>query len=72
MSVGILEDKRLDAGLSQRELAALAGVDRGTVRALEEEPPAKRPHPKTVRKLAAALGIKPAALAQLLRQEATG
>lgn len=71
MPVGILEDKRLEAGLSQRELAVMAGVDRGTVRALEKEPPAKRPHPKTIRKLAAALGIKPVVLADLLRQEET-
>ncbi len=72
MSVGILEDRRLEAALSQRELAVMAGVDLNTVRALEKDPPATRPHPKTVRKLAAALRIKPAELVELLRrQEAT-
>ncbi len=64
--MGILEQHRLDAGLSQRELAAKANVNPKTVIALEKDPPAKRPHPRTVRKLADALSIKPKELAPLL------
>ncbi len=66
--MGILREKRIAAVLSQRDLAIRAGVDRKTVVDLERCPH-KRPHPRTVRKLATALGIPPADLAGLLLQE---
>ena len=44
--------------LSQAELAALAGLTKPTVVGLEWPTP-RTPHPRTVRKLAAALGIEP-------------
>ena len=44
--------------LSQAELAARAGVTKQTVLALEK-PGHRRPHPRTVRKLAKGLGIAP-------------
>jgi transcriptional regulator with XRE-family HTH domain len=47
---------RLNKGLSQAELAALAGVSEYTVTRLETGQ-RKRPHPATRRKLAAALGV---------------
>ena len=65
--MGILKEKRLAAVLSQGELSDLAGVDRRTIILLEREPPSIRPHPKTLRKLATALGVEPAELAGLLR-----
>lgn len=68
MAVGILARMRLDLGYSQRDLAAVARVDRNTVKDLERDPP-RRPHPKTVRKLAMALGCTPAALAYLYQEE---
>ncbi len=67
--MSILKDKRLEAALSQRELADLAGVNIDTVAALEKDPPSTRPHPKTVRKLAEALGIAPVVLVGLFNQE---
>lgn len=65
--MGILKEKRLAAVLSQGELSDRAGVDRRTIILLEREPPGVCPHPKTVRKLATALGVEPAELAGLLR-----
>ena len=47
---------RLNQGLTQAELAALAGVSEYTVTRLERGQ-RKRPHPATRRKLAAALGV---------------
>ena len=44
--------------LSQAELAQLAGLTKATVVALEK-PDARTPYPRTVRKLAAALGVEP-------------
>lgn len=67
--MSILRAKRLEAALSQQELADRAGVDINTVGALEKDPVQHRPHPKTVRKLAEALGIAPAVLVGLFNQE---
>jgi transcriptional regulator with XRE-family HTH domain len=47
---------RLNAGLSQEELARAAGVSEATIKRLEMGK-GKRPHPSTRRKLAAALGV---------------
>ena len=67
--MNILKAKRLEAALTQQELATKAGVDINTVGELEKEPPGKRPRPTTVRKLAEALGIAPRVLYALFQQE---
>ena len=51
--------------MSQKELAAAAGVSNRTI--VDIEAGRVRPHPATLRKLAKALGVKPAALAEHLR-----
>lgn len=51
---------REQAGMSQVELAALAGVGHATVEVLETRP--RSAQGQTVRKLAAALGVQPADL----------
>lgn len=53
-----LRDRRQWRALSQAELAALSGVTKATIVNLEK-PAHRRPHPRTIRKLAAALGIEP-------------
>ncbi len=53
-----IREWRKRRALSQAELAELAGVTKATVVALEKSGH-RTPHPKTVRKLAAALGIRP-------------
>ena len=53
-----LREWRRRRALSQAELAARAGVTKATVVNLEQ-PGRRTPHPRTVRKLAAALGIEP-------------
>ncbi len=45
------------ASLSQKELAERAGVSRATIAELELGK--RKPHPKTRRKLAEALGVEP-------------
>ncbi len=67
--MSILKSKRLEMALSQKDLADLAGVDINTVGALEKDPPAYAPRPKTVRKLALALGIQPVVLVYLFTRE---
>ncbi len=67
--MSILKTKRLEAALSQQELADRAGVDINTVGALEKDPPSTRPRPQTVRKLAEALGIAPSVLVGLFNLE---
>ena len=67
--MGILKVLRQQALLSQRELAERADIDRRTIINLEKDPPAMRPFPQTLRKLAHALGVEPARLAPLLEQE---
>ncbi len=69
MSVGVLKDKRQAAGYSQRDLAVAAGVSHNTIKGLERDPPA-RPHGKTIRALAKALGIRPADLAGIYEEAA--
>jgi transcriptional regulator with XRE-family HTH domain len=51
-----LKEMRLDAGLSQEELHEMTGVSRDTISRMEtgDRP---NPHPKTLRKLAEALGV---------------
>jgi transcriptional regulator with XRE-family HTH domain len=51
---------RLDRALSQRDLAAAAGVAQATITRLEQGHRAA--YPSTVRKLAKALGVDPLAL----------
>jgi transcriptional regulator with XRE-family HTH domain len=55
---------RVFRSLSQAELAELAGVTKPTIVALEK-PEHRTPHPRTVRKLAKALGIAPHLLSEL-------
>ena len=59
-----LRELRQQQLLSQRELASKAGVAHKTV--VDIEAGKIRPHPSTLRKLAAALGVPPAALAEYL------
>lgn len=54
---------RLAAMLSQRELATKAGISHVTIARLEKS--GQDAHPRTVRKLAEALGVTPA---ELMRQ----
>lgn len=53
-----LREWRRRRALSQAELAARAGVSKATVVNLEH-PGRRTPHPRTVRKLAMALGVEP-------------
>src|SRR4051812_40693090 len=63
-----LRDARV---LSQQELAVQSGVSKTTI--VNIEAGRIRPHPATLRKLAAALGLEPGALAAALRRsEAEG
>jgi DNA-binding XRE family transcriptional regulator len=55
-----LRELRDEASLSQEELAERAGVSRTTIADLELGK--RTPHPKTRRKLAEALGVKPVEL----------
>jgi len=50
---------RLQHALSQAELAERAGVARSTLLKIEAGHPS---HPRTVRKIASALGVRPTAL----------
>ena len=51
-----LREVRLDAGLSQEELHQMTGVSRDTISKMEtgDRP---NPHPRTLRRLASALGV---------------
>jgi transcriptional regulator with XRE-family HTH domain len=60
-----LRELRLERLLSQRELADKAGVSPKTV--LDIETGKIRPHPATLRKLATALDVQPAALSEHLK-----
>lgn len=55
-----LREVRERAPLTQGELADKAGVRRQTVNSLEQGH--TEPHPRTIRALAKALGVEPAAL----------
>ena len=61
-----LRTLRQAASLSQRELAAAAGLSKATITKLEAGRHTARP--ATLRKLAAALEVEPSALADLLRR----
>jgi transcriptional regulator with XRE-family HTH domain len=52
-----LRTARLEAGLSQTELADASGVAQSTIATIESGKHPK-PHPKTLRKLAGALGVE--------------
>ncbi len=52
-----LHRRRREAGLSQVELAEASGVAQSTIAGIEGGNHAK-PHPRTLRKLAAALGVE--------------
>jgi len=65
-AVGLRELRQAKV-LSQRDLAERAGVTQKTI--VDTERGKIRPHPRTIRKLAAALGIEPEALAAELRRE---
>ncbi len=62
-----LRAARQRAGLTQSELAELAGVSRGTVHRLETLE--RGCYPQTLRKLATAFGVAPARLVGDLRSE---
>jgi transcriptional regulator with XRE-family HTH domain len=64
LTVGLREIRQAKV-LSQRALAELSGVSQKTI--VDVERGQKRPHPTTIRKLAAALAIAPEALAEQLR-----
>src|SRR5215475_2248571 len=64
-----LRRQRITAGLSQQELAERAGLSVAAVAALERGR-RRRPHPGTVRSLAAALGLPVEARAELLEAAA--
>jgi transcriptional regulator with XRE-family HTH domain len=61
-----LRELREERLLSQQELASRAGVSKTTI--VNIETGQIRPHPATLRKLAAALKVDPAALAEHLRR----
>jgi transcriptional regulator with XRE-family HTH domain len=61
-----LRELREQKLLSQQDLAVRAGVSKTTV--VNIEAGAIRPHPSTLRKLADALGVEPAVLAEYLRR----
>jgi transcriptional regulator with XRE-family HTH domain len=57
-----LKRARLEACMTQSELARAAGVRRETIARLEAGSPAR---PSSVRKIAAALGLKPDAITRI-------
>jgi transcriptional regulator with XRE-family HTH domain len=59
-----LRELRLARVLTQRELAVQAGISVKTLNGVEQFK--VRPHPTTLRKLAAALGVEPTQLAEHL------
>jgi len=61
-----LRELRQERVLSVRELAERAGMATQTILDLEHGAHLRAPHPKTIRKLAAALGIDPGKLAEQL------
>jgi transcriptional regulator with XRE-family HTH domain len=62
-----LKHLRKERVFSQRELARLAGLTHATVWKLEQGP--AEAHPRTIRKLAAILGVEPK---ELVRGEVDG
>jgi DNA-binding XRE family transcriptional regulator len=68
--LGWLRAYREEKFLSQRELAVRAGVSRSTV--VDAEAGRVCPHPRTVRKLADALGVTPGSLVRREDERAAG
>lgn len=64
-----LRNLRADHVLSQQELARRAGVSKTTI--IQLEAGRTRPHPLTVRKIAAALGVPARELSSQLRSART-
>ncbi|TMF12612.1 MAG: helix-turn-helix transcriptional regulator [Chloroflexi bacterium] len=62
-----LRELREGAVLSQQDLAELAGVARTTISDFERGQ-RKKPHPRTIRRLAKALGCKPQEVAIAVSQ----
>jgi DNA-binding Xre family transcriptional regulator len=62
INLGGLKARRLEAGLSQRELARMVGTNQTTIHQLEEKYGGRKAYPKTIRKLCQALGVRPADL----------
>lgn len=62
INLGGLKARRLEAGLSQEELARMIGTNLTTIRRLEKKYGGRYAYPKTVRKLCQALGVRPADL----------
>lgn len=60
----LLKRARLTRALTQRDLAALAGVNPKTVEHAESG--AESPRPTTIRKLAVALGVDPLHIADIV------
>jgi transcriptional regulator with XRE-family HTH domain len=57
-----LKARRLEAGLSQRELARMVGTNQTTIYQLEKEFASRGAYMKTIRKLAEVLKVQPADL----------
>jgi transcriptional regulator with XRE-family HTH domain len=64
-----LQELRQDAMLSQIELAKLAGTTQPTVSNLELG--ARKAQPRTIRRLAEALGVEPKELVKMIHDEPT-
>jgi DNA-binding Xre family transcriptional regulator len=62
INLGGLKARRLEAGLSQEELARMIGTNLTTIRELEKKYGGRYAYPKTIRKLCQALGVRPADL----------
>ena len=62
INLGGLKARRLEAGLSQEELARMIGTNLTTIRELEKRRGGRSAYAKTVRKLCQALGVRPADL----------
>jgi transcriptional regulator with XRE-family HTH domain len=62
ISLGGLKARRLEAGLSQRELARVVGTNQTTIHQLEKRYGGRSAYAKTIRKLCQALGVRPADL----------
>jgi DNA-binding Xre family transcriptional regulator len=62
IKLGGLKARRLEAGLSQEELARMIGTNLTTIRELEKRGGGRSAYAKTVRKLCQALGVRPADL----------
>jgi DNA-binding Xre family transcriptional regulator len=62
INLGGLKARRLEAGLSQEELARMIGTNLTTIRELEKRYGGRSAYAKTVRKLCQVLGVRPADL----------